>query len=83
MTIMRKKNTVLSIPLIYFGNIFWFIFYNIIKYDTETLKWISCDTYIARTRKRDDGVMGDFVKYYDEIIANIHKHNCKADIYIL
>lgn len=28
-------------------------------------KWLSCKLYIARTRKRDDGTLGDFVKYYN------------------
>ena len=27
--------------------------------------WKRCDAYIARCRKRCDGTMGDFVKYYD------------------
>ena len=27
--------------------------------------WQSCNAYIARCRKRTDGTMGDFVKYYD------------------
>ena len=27
--------------------------------------WQSCDVYVARCRKRTDGAMGDFVKYYD------------------
>ena len=27
--------------------------------------WKSCDAYVARCRKRTDGTMGDFVKYYD------------------
>ena len=27
--------------------------------------WISCDTYLARSRRRDDGVFTDFTKYYN------------------
>lgn len=46
-----------------------YIFYNMIKLDTKanSIKdaWQSCDAYVARCRKRIDGAMGDFVKYYD------------------
>ncbi|MBO5270212.1 MAG: hypothetical protein J6B77_05465, partial [Clostridia bacterium] len=42
-----------------------YLYYNIIKADTDLRHWTDCDIYVARTRKRDDGVMGDFVKYYD------------------
>ena len=28
-------------------------------------EWLSCDVCVARTRLRRDGIMGDFVKYYD------------------
>ena len=42
-----------------------YLIYNIIKVDIEQGKWKACDAYIARTRKRTDGVMGDFVKYYN------------------
>ena len=46
-----------------------YILYDIITLDvTKTTMgeaWLSCDAYIARTRKREDGVMGDFVKYYE------------------
>lgn len=44
---------------------FLYIFYNIIKVDLKKGEWTACDIYIARTRKRTDGVMGDFVKYYN------------------
>lgn len=44
---------------------YMYIFYNIIHVDTNEGCWKSCDTYMARTRKRTDGVMGDFVKYYN------------------
>ncbi len=42
-----------------------YIFYNIIYVETNESCWKRCDTYVARTRKRTDGVMGDFVKYYN------------------
>ncbi len=42
-----------------------YLFYNIVRADMNAKKWISCDVYVARTRKRSDGIMGDFVKYYD------------------
>lgn len=46
-----------------------YLLYDIITLDmTKTSfkeAWISCDAHIARCRKRADGVMGDFVKYYD------------------
>ena len=42
-----------------------YLFYDIIHMDTERRVWLRCDCHVARTRKRTDGVMGDFVKYYD------------------
>lgn len=42
-----------------------YLYYNIIKADTDLRHWTDCDIYVARTRKRCDGVMGDFVKYYN------------------
>ena len=46
-----------------------YLFYNIITMDiSQKIKgdaWQRCDAYVARCRKRDDGAMGDFVKYYD------------------
>ena len=42
-----------------------YLYYNIIKASTELRRWTSCDIYVARTRQRSDGVMGDFVKFYD------------------
>ena len=44
---------------------YMYLIYNIARVDTATGAWLSCDAYIARTRKRDDGIMGDFVKLYD------------------
>ena len=42
-----------------------YLFYSMIYVNTETGVWEDCDGYVARTRKRTDGVMGDFVKYYN------------------
>ncbi len=42
-----------------------YLFYNLCKHNSETGVWADCGMYVARTRKRTDGVMGDFVKYYD------------------
>lgn len=44
---------------------FMYLVYDVIRFDMKTGDWISCDAYIARARKREDGVMGDFVKYYN------------------
>lgn len=44
---------------------YMYIFYNKIYQDTEKAQWEGCDVFVARTRKRTDGIMGDFVKYYD------------------
>ncbi|MBQ6598474.1 MAG: hypothetical protein IJH79_13055, partial [Lentisphaeria bacterium] len=45
------------------------IYYNIMTLDlhknTFDEAWQRCDVYVARCRKRTDGLMGDFVKYYD------------------
>lgn len=43
---------------------FLYIFYNQVIMDTVTGNALSCHVYCARSRKRTDGVMGDFVKYY-------------------
>jgi hypothetical protein len=46
-----------------------YLFYNIIAMDitkkTMGEAWQKCDAYVARCRKRTDGAMGDFVKYYN------------------
>lgn len=42
-----------------------YLVYNIVRVNTDESCWKGCDTYIARTRKREDGLMGDFVKQYD------------------
>ncbi len=44
---------------------FMYIVYTMLKLDVQSGQLSACDTYIARSRKRDDGVMGDFVKYYN------------------
>lgn len=42
-----------------------YIVYNKIKLSMNEGRFLSVDTYLARTHKRDDGIMGDFVKYYN------------------
>ncbi len=47
---------------------FIYLFYNIITMnlaDESGRIWERCDAYVARCRKRVDGIMGDFVKYYN------------------
>jgi hypothetical protein len=44
---------------------YMYIFYTMLKIHTEEVVWKGADVYVARTRKRTDGIMGDFVKYYD------------------
>ena len=44
---------------------YMYLFYDIIHQNGETKDWLSIDVYVARARKRDDGFMGDFVKYYE------------------
>ena len=43
-----------------------YLFYNLLTCESDTHKWMSCNVFVARTRKRTDGVMGDFVKYYGD-----------------
>ena len=42
-----------------------YLFYDIIRIDIKNMRWKGCDAYVARARKRKDGVFGDFVKYYN------------------
>jgi hypothetical protein len=46
-----------------------YLLYDIITIDISKQSWQDawqrCDAYIARCRKRTDGAMGDFVKYYN------------------
>ena len=44
---------------------YMYLFYDIIRQNAITEDWLSIDCYVARARKRDDGIMTDFVKYYD------------------
>lgn len=42
---------------------FIYLFYNIIRFDMDKRSWASCDVYLARSRRREDGLFGDFVKF--------------------
>jgi hypothetical protein len=44
---------------------FFYIFYNVIRVNMIKGGWDGCDVYVARSRLRDDGAFGDFVKYYN------------------
>ena len=44
---------------------FFYIFYNIVRVDMKQGFWYGCDVYVARSRLRNDGTFGDFVKYYN------------------
>lgn len=44
---------------------YMYIFYNMLFQDCINPRWEEINVYVARTRKRTDGIMGDFVKYYD------------------
>lgn len=44
---------------------YMYIFYNKSFVNLKEGYWEGCHTYMARTRKRTDGIMGDFVKYYN------------------
>ncbi len=44
---------------------YMYLVYNILRVDMENFSWEGCDVCIARTRKRKDGIMGDFVKFYN------------------
>ena len=44
---------------------YMYLIYNMANVDTEKGVWEECNAYIARTRKRSDGIMGDFVKLYE------------------
>jgi len=60
-----------------------YLFYNIITMDLSKDNgdevWQACDAYVARCRKRSDGSMGDFVKYYDQSFCeagNLGRESC-------
>ncbi len=44
---------------------FFYIFYNVVRVDMLQGGWDGCDVYVARSRLREDGTFGDFVKYYE------------------
>lgn len=44
---------------------YMYLIYNIIRVNMNTRLWEGCDAYIARSRIRRDGLVGDFVKYAD------------------
>ena len=44
---------------------FLYLFYNVLRVDMTAECWHGGDVFVARTRRRTDGVMGDFVKYYE------------------
>lgn len=44
---------------------FFYIYYTMVRVDMHKKAWDGCDVYIARSRLRDDGTFGDFVKYYN------------------
>jgi hypothetical protein len=44
---------------------YMYIFYTKVYVNLKKEGWEQCNTYVARTRRRTDGIMGDFVKYYD------------------
>lgn len=57
-------------------NTFWdpksdfiYLFYSMIWLNMNAPRysdaWLECNCYVARTRKRTDGTMGDFVKFHD------------------
>ena len=46
-------------------NKYLYILYNLLDYDSEKDEWISCDLYVARAEMLDNGLIGDFVKYYN------------------
>ena len=49
----------------YIDDEYIYLFYNIIHANMNEGYWEDCHIYVARSRRRTDGVMGDFVKYYN------------------
>ena len=49
----------------YIDDEYIYIFYNIIKVNLETRQTEDIDVYVARSVRREDGIVGDFVKYYN------------------
>ncbi len=50
---------------LYIDDEYIYIYYTMLCLDMEKVKAVGLDAYVARTRKRADGIMGDFVKYYN------------------
>lgn len=54
---------------LYVDDEYLYLFYDILSIDLTCDSFVTgfkgCDLCVARSRKRSDGVMGDFVKYYD------------------
>ncbi len=46
-----------------------YLFYNMLKENLEKDKIEDIDVYVARSRKRFDGMMGDFVNIITEVFA--------------
>jgi hypothetical protein len=44
---------------------FLYLFYNVVRVNMTDGGWDGCDVHVARSRLREDGAFGDFVKYYD------------------
>ena len=42
-----------------------YLFYNMVRVDMDMGGWDGCDVYVARSRIRDDGVVPDFIKFYN------------------
>ena len=61
---------------------FIYIYYNImtlnLNKNTFDEAWQRCDVYVARCRKRSDGLMGDFVKYYDGSFCESGLFGCES-----
>lgn len=49
----------------YIDEDYLYIFYNIIQVNLKSKITEKIDVYVARSRRREDGVIGDFVKYYN------------------
>ena len=44
---------------------YMYLVYNILSFDFNEKRLSGCNVYLARSRIRTDGIMGDFVKYYN------------------
>lgn len=52
---------------------------NLAAKDNAT-SWQKCEGFVARTRKRTDGLMGDFVKYFDGAFCEAGNMGCESAI---